>query len=387
MTDSFIENRPSSSLASPDLGDNALEEARRYIGKEFRVERWNEQASKDVIRHYAWGLGDDNPLFTDASYGKRTRWGRMIAPPTFLFSVFDAVIGPGLPDVQWFYSGADWTFYRPVREGEEVLVRAILADAFEVSGKLVKRMIVQTGEVTYSTEDGEPLAKVLSHVFRVPRSGAEGGLRYERREPHRYSGPELSAIREAMLNEPVRGAKTRWWDDVSVGEELPPAVRGPLNQLDMTCYYAGSPGTSGYKSTKIKAKWSDWARNDPQRIPNNYDPSYYAPAVSPSIGHQDARIARDELGMPGPYDNGPQRIGFMACCVTNWIGDDGFVAALGARIKLPVIFGDTTFCKGKVLGKRLEAGKGLVDLELWAENQLGQVTATGAAVVELLRRT
>jgi acyl dehydratase len=73
--------------------------------------------------------------------------------------------------------------------------------------------------------------------------------------------------------------------------------------------------------------------------------------------------------------------------VTNWIGDDGFVATLGARIKLPVIFGDTTFCKGKVLGKRLEAGNGLVDLELWAENQLGQVTATGAAVVELLRRT
>jgi acyl dehydratase len=305
----------------------------------------------------------------------------MIAPPTFLFSAFDAVVGPGLPDVQWFYSGADWTFYRPVREGEEVLVRAILADAFEVSGKTVKRMIVQTGEVTYSTEGGELLDKVLSHVFRVPRSAAAGGLRYERREQHRYSDEEFSAIREAMLTEPLRDAETRW-----LSEEVPPAIRGPLNQLDMTCYYAGSPGTTGYKSTKIKAKWSHWARDDPDRIPNNSDPSYYAPAVSPSIGHQDARIARDELGMQGPYDNGPQRIGFMACCVTNWMGDDGFVAGLDVRIKLPVISGDTTFCKGRVVGKRSEDRRGLVDLQIWVENQLGQTTATGVAVVESLRR-
>jgi acyl dehydratase len=56
------------------------------------------------------------------------------------------------------------------------------------------------------------------------------------------------------------------------------------------------------------------------------------------------------------------------------------------RLKLPVIFGDTTFTKGRVKGKRLEGGQGVVDLELWAENQLGQVTAKGSAVVELPRR-
>ena len=41
---------------------------------------------------------------------------------------------------------------------------------------------------------------------------------------------------------------------------------------------------------------------------------------------------------------------------------------------------------GKVAGKRVENGVGLVDLELWGENQFGQITIKGSAVVELPRR-
>jgi acyl dehydratase len=376
----------SQSLASPGLSLDAFEEARRQIGTEYRVERWNEEASKDVIRHYAWGLGDDNPLFTNAEYAKTTRWGKIIAPPTFLFSVFDAVIGPGMPDVQWFYSGADWTFHRPTMVGDEVSVRAVLADVREVTGTQVKRMIVQTGEVTYTNQRNEEIARVLSHVFRVPRSGADGGLRYEPRDMHQYAPEELARIHDLMRAETHRGAEKRYWEDVQIGEDLPPAVRGPLNQMDMTCYYAGCPGTSGYKSTRIKLKYADWARNDPDRLPNNYDASYYAPVVSPSIGHQDKRVAQEELGMPGPYDNGPQRIGFMTTCLTNWCGDDGFVRGVSVRLKLPVIFDDTTFCHAKVTSKRMDGDVGLVDLQMRAENQLGQTTATGKATIELPRR-
>ena len=90
--------------------------------------------------------------------------------------------------------------------------------------------------------------------------------------------------------------------------------------------------------------------------------------------------------MPGPYDNGPQRIGMMANCLTNWMGDDGVLRRYSARLKLPVIFGDTTFTGGRVAGKRLDGERGLVDVEVWAQNQLGQRTAAGTAVIELPRR-
>src|SRR3954447_439624 len=136
-------------LKAPGLPPDALEQARQMIGQEFRVERWNCEASRDVIRHYAWGLGDDNPLFCDPDYAAKTRHGTLIAPPTFLYSVFDAVVAPGLPDIQWYYSGTDWTFRRPVRRNEEIVARAHLADAKEISGKTVRRMILQTGEVIY----------------------------------------------------------------------------------------------------------------------------------------------------------------------------------------------------------------------------------------------
>ncbi len=341
-------------LLAPGLGNDALAEARALIGMPIRVEQWNYEASRDAIRHYAWGIGDDNPLWSDPDYARKSRWQGIIAPPTFYYGVFDAVVAPGLPDIQWIYSGADWIFDSPARRNDEITASAAYVDAREVSGSRVAKMIVQTGEVTYVNQNGERLARALSHTFRVARQAAAGGLRYEPRAEHRYSAVELAAIERAVLSEYRRGADTLYWEDVTIGATLPGTVRGPINRLDMTCYYAGAVGTSGYKSTKLKWLYSSYARTAPERLPNNYDKSYYAAAVSPSIGHQDAAIATAEIGMPGPYDNGPQRIGMMATCVTNWMGDDGFMRAHSVRVKLPVIFGDTTYTGGRVVGKRVE---------------------------------
>jgi acyl dehydratase len=373
-------------LLAPGLREDALAEARAMIGKEFRIEQWNYEASRDVIRHYAWGIGDDNPLWCDPAYAAGTRHAGIVAPPTFLYGVFDAVVAPGLPDIQWFYSGSDWVFHRPLRVGEPVTAKAKLVDAREVGGKQVQRMIVQTGEVVYYDAKDEPVGRVLSHCFRVPRSTAEGGLHYERRPMPQYSEAELEKIQASLLNEYVRGADTLYWEDVTQGDEIPQIIRGPLNRLDMTCYYAGAVGTSGYKSTKLKWKYAWLAKHHPERLPNNYDPSYYAAAISPSIGHQDESVAQSELGMPNAYDNGPQRIGMMTSCITNWIGDDGEVRELSVRLKLPVIFGDINYFKGRVTGKRTVGMDALVDFEIWAENQLGQVTAKGTASVALPRR-
>lgn len=371
-------------LLAPTLDDEAVALAKRDIGRKIHVEQWNYEATRDTIRHYAWGIGDDNPLWSNPDYAADTRWGGIIAPPTFPYAIFDAVVAPGLPDIQWIYSGADWTFHAPIHRNDTIEAGATLADVTEVSGKRVSRMLVQTGDVHYTNQNGDLVAQAKSHCFRIPRAGAEGGLKYEQRDEPTHSPEELEKIERAVLEEYVRGRDTLRWDDVEPGAPIPTIVRGPINRLDMTCYYAGAVGTSGYKSTKLKWKYAHWARHAPENLPDNYDPSYYAAAVSPSIGHQDAAVAQSEIGMPGPYDNGPQRIGFMASCVTNWMGDDAFMRNLSVRVKLPVIFGDTTLCKGKVRDKsRDEKGQPIVDLEIWAENQLGDVTAKGTASILL----
>jgi acyl dehydratase len=373
-------------LHAPAIGSGALEEARSLLGMPIRVEQWNYEASRDAIRHYAWGIGDDNPLYSDPAYAQETTWGGIVAPPTFFFGLWDAVVAPGLPDVQWFYSGIDAEFHQPILRNDEVTASAEYVDAQPLSGKTVANMLVQTGDVRYHDQRGALLTRVLSHTFRVARQSAEGGLKYAPRDKHVYTADELAAIVDRQLNEYRRGAEVLYWDDVEVGTVLPGTVRGPINQQDMTAYYCGAVGTSGYKSTKLRWKYRDWAMNSPEKLPNNYDKSYYGAAVLPSIGHQDAKVATQDLGMPGPYDNGPQRIGMLSTCVTNWIGDRGFVRKLSARLKLPVIFGDCTYTSGKVVGKRMEGEQALVDFELWGENQLGQVTIKGSATAELPRR-
>lgn len=373
-------------LLSPAISDNALAEARALLGMPIRIEQYNYEAARDVIRHYAWGIGDDNPLFSDPAYAGRTKWGTIIAPPTFFFGLWDAVVAPGLPDVQWYYSGIDAEFYHPIKRNDTITASAEYVAAEPLSGKTVSNMIVQTGDVRYTDQDGRLMTKVLSHCFRVARSSAKGGLSYAPREKHVFSDDELAQIAAAQVNEYVRGAEVLYWDDVEVGSVLPGTVRGPINQLDMTTYYCGAVGTSGYKSTKLRWKYKHWANTSPDKLPNNYDKSYYGAKVLPSIGHQDAKVATVDLGMPGPYDNGPQRCGMLTTVATNWIGDNGFVRQLSARLKMPVIFGDCNYFKGKVAGKRVVDGTGLVDLELWGENQFGQLTIKGSAVVEVPRR-
>jgi hypothetical protein len=47
------------------------------------------------------------------------------------------------------------------------------------------------------------------------------------------------------------------------------------------------------------------------------------------------------------------------------------------------VVGDTTWCKGKVTRKYVEKDEHLVEVEVRAENQRGEITAPGRAVVRL----
>lgn len=363
--------------------EGVLAEARALIGTALRVEQWNHQATRDAIRHYAWGVGDDNPLYSDPDYAARSRFGSIVAPPTFPYSAYEGVIAPGLPGYSWFYAGADWLFDKPVLVGEELKAQAALSAVKDVGGKRLARLYLQTGRTEYFGADGQRLACLDGHTFRVPKNpDGSGGMPFNYRPQHRYSDEELQAIERMVLGEFRRGAEVLMWGEVDEGEELPAIARGPLLPIDMTTYYSGALGTAGYKSTKMRWIYRDHAQHDPDRLPNTFPPEYFVEGLSASMGHSDPDKAA-EGGMPGAYDNGLQRIAFMVSSLTNWMGDEGTLRSVSIRIKSPVIIGDTTFVKSLVTGKRIDEGAGLVDVEVRAENQLGDETASGSAVVEL----
>lgn len=72
----------------------------------------------------------------------------------------------------------------------------------------------------------------------------------------------------------------------------------------------------------------------------------------------------------------------------NNTGDDGTLRKLGAELRLPNIYADTTWCKGRVVKKYKQNSEHLADCEVWCENQRGEMTtAHGHATVVLLSRS
>src|ERR1700692_2756043 len=106
------------------ITDKSLAELRTLIGVpiEDSLEPWCYEATRDNIRHYAHGIGDDNPLWCDPDYAAKTRYGGIIAPPSFLFATSPLVSGcvGGLPGLHAMWSGADWTWHKPVRRNDEI---------------------------------------------------------------------------------------------------------------------------------------------------------------------------------------------------------------------------------------------------------------------------
>jgi hypothetical protein len=66
------------------ITDEDIERAQRQIGvPKFSYNKpYNQVASPDRTRHFAFACGDGNPLYNDREYGATTRWGDNTAPGT-----------------------------------------------------------------------------------------------------------------------------------------------------------------------------------------------------------------------------------------------------------------------------------------------------------------
>jgi len=97
---------------------------------------FNRQATIDGIRHFAQGIGDANPLFTDVEYGKKSKYGTIVAPGAFLYSVHWTIVGAGASGLHGWYVGGDWEWYRPIVPGDEFKIVCIIRELIEKQGKM-----------------------------------------------------------------------------------------------------------------------------------------------------------------------------------------------------------------------------------------------------------
>ncbi|MFE9320877.1 hypothetical protein ACIHDR_13615 [Nocardia sp. NPDC052278] len=93
-----------------------------------------------------------------------------------------------------------------------------------------------------------------------------------------------------------------------------------------------------------------------------------------------------ELGLPNSYDYGGMRETWLCHLLTDWVGDDGWLWKLRCEHRKFNYIGDTTWVRGTVVDKRQVDGRNEIHLEVRCENQRGEITTPGTAVVLLPAR-
>ena len=166
------------------LTDDGIERFREKVGVDWPYSRWttwNEEATRDGIRHYAYGFGDDNPLYCDPEHAAGSRWGGIIAPPGFLEG---AGLTPRLPDapqlrgrgrgalsgVHMFWAGDHIRYFNNVHEGDRIWVRRFYVDITRQGAVEVRRSFGGVGPPARLLEPARRARRDLGRRLRSHRT-------------------------------------------------------------------------------------------------------------------------------------------------------------------------------------------------------------------------
>jgi acyl dehydratase len=361
-----------SSQKGVQITQEALDSLRSMIGIESRLPQFNTEATEDAIRHFVHGRGDDNPLYCDREYARTTRWGDIIAPPSFIMTC-GFPRSRGLAGIHALFTGVEIICHKPIMLGKKVVARSAIHDVKERTGQYAGRQYQQISKTDYCSEEGEVFSTLYSHAFRMERGQAGKTKKFDGLTRKDYSSDEIADI-EAAYDREVRerrGGEKRYWNDTNVGDVLTDMVKGPLTVTDNVAFLVGF-GTVFVRAHRI---WHDFR----MRHPGAGVKDQHGVWDVPERVHWDEELAAS-IGMPGPYDYGPQRIAWIDHRVADWMGDDGWMKQLKVKLTAPNWVGDTTWIRGSVTEK---LNNGEVVLDLAAVDHRGRTTATAEARVVL----
>ena len=376
------------------ITDEDIARARLQIGvPKFAYNKpFNEIATSDGMRHFAFACGDANPLYNSREYGKSTRWRDQISPPLFLHSTGtnltpkpDAekkVLFKGLfRGVGKYYTGVEWTWWRPVYPDDQLFFERTTADILvkDKSAFSGGRTVTEIYRDLFVDRSGTPIGQRDESYLSAERKGTKKAGRYADIKRQTYSPEEIKEIDKTYEAEERRGDKLRYWEDVSVGDKLTPIAKGPLTMVDIISMHMGM----GLSSSGIGPLGLGYAQR--KKMPAFYVADKFGvPDVVQRV-HWDHERAQ-ELGLPTSYDYGQMRTSWLIHLVTNWMGDDAWLWKLSCQSREFNFMGDTHICSGHITKKETHEHHNIVEIELASTNQRGKNTAPGKATVILPSR-
>ena len=375
------------------ITDEDVDRARRTIGipTPGRSTSWVDVADASSISHFAFGYGDDNPLWHSRSYGESTRWRGQPAPPLYVIAV-GVNETPSLDDearalfkglfrgVGKYYAGVELEWYRPIFPGDEVFLDRATSDvAVKESSFSGGRSVIEMYQTLYVDRAGAPFAVRRERYVNAERDASKSSGKHKDRARQTWTPEHIAELDTVYAAEERRGPAPRWWEDVAVGDQLVPVMKGPLTLVDIISMHMGM-GWGGYGIGPLRYGWKQRTK-----MPGFYAPDPYGvPDVVQRL-HWDADRAA-EVGLPAPIDYGQMRTCWLSHLVTNWMGDDGWLWKLDCDTRGFNFMGDATLCTGMVAAKEVVDGHHVAHLELAAINQRCEVTAPGKATVILPSR-
>jgi acyl dehydratase len=342
----------------------------------------NHIASSDNMRRFADAIGDLNPRFRDSEYAKTTKYGRLVAHPLFLQTVyFEAQlhVETEAAGARGFHSSSEWEFFQPVLEDDRIDFNGVMPTDVKVKRSAFSgQMLIVGSACEYRNQRGEVvgLGKGFIHQSAGDQIATRIGKYNEIAKPYRYSDEEIRKIEEDKDKEEMQGSQPRYWEDVAEGDSIGHLVIGPHTIMDSIAHLTAMPSDAIAKGSRLFRIFDKL-----QTALKVYDPRINA-YVNLELPHLDNELGKI-VGTPGTYDNGGERESLASILFTNWMGDDGFLWKYSIQFRRFVAHGDTNWFLGKITRKYIDDGKYCVDIEHWGDNQRGERTTVGQATVIL----
>jgi acyl dehydratase len=375
------------------LTPEGIDAFRGKIGVDWPYSRWttwNEIATRDGVRHYAYGFGDDNPLWCDPEYAARTRWGGVIAPPGFLegAGLTPKVTTPAdvrargkgaLSGVHMFWAGDHIRYFQPIREGDRIWVRRFYVDIAGKESRFGGRSAHSVRRRVYWNDAGDLIAIWDADFVHTERdTAAKRNTEKTALQQHEYTDAELSEVDRHYAMEAVRGSEKRYVEDVVIGQEFTPRYRGPMVVGDVIAWLQGN---GRHEIFPYRLNWKNR-----QRMGGFYSRNEFGAWDSAMRVHWDDSFARS-VGARRAYDYGMLRNAWIMHAVTDWMGDDAIIVWVEDRVTGFNTLGDLTRITGSVTAIDTVGEYPEVVCALECHNQLDQRTAYGTVRVRLPSRT
>lgn len=337
--------------------------------------------SAEGSRRMAQGAANMNPLFYDEDYASKSSYGRMIIPPVLLYST-ELVNGAtdGFPGCHTIWRGCEFEWGEPIYVDEPIRAVTCLKDAVIINSRFSGgKAAIQDYETVSHNMEGVYKGTYRTSWHRFSRKHASQSSKYEKIERKQWTEDELQAVWDEYRSQNfknIQGEQPLYYEDIEIGNNIPHIVKGPIT-LTSKLAFEFAQGSGGWVvghelALELNTRYPNLAIRNEENVPE--------PPVSI---HWTNERCNKYLGMPGAYEAGFERLNWYIQLIMNWMGDYGRFRSLKIDFRGFHWQGDLVRLHGDIVDKRIEDGKGLVDLKIRTVTQRDDETSEGRLTVQL----